>query len=188
MSGRFSIPELRWEQGPWATRIRNLIRRFACVSSDGSRWRAEGAEGEQDDFEVFGVAGISVRPKRGTGAECVVVNVGAGTHKVIAATRNREVELTLSHDDEIAICTSGTKIHIRHDGKVEICSKDGKGQPLATKADVDALREFVARHRHEYVTTAGVAGTSTTSQVAARTPLVVDVPPMLTGTRILSAE
>lgn len=168
-----------------ATRLATMIRRLAVAASPGGLWQvvAGGDESPLTDVPLFQGVGISARPSADSGgAEAIVVKVGGDQrHPVIVATRDESVRLDVE-EDETAIYNSGSVVLIKADGTVEVRSRGGSAQALATKADVDALQTAVDAHIHTTTATVG----------AGATPGVISPPvepmPSATGTQKLKGE
>lgn len=181
---RQTVRSLRARVGGIGNRVRNVIRRMGVSTTDGALWVLEGVEDyegnvETDEAEVFSGVGFYSRPARGRDVEAVVARVGGESgHGVVVATRDHAlVQLLDLGDNETAIATTKAVVKITADGTIEVGSHDGAFAPLATKADIDALRLWALAHVHSGVTTGGG------SSGAPAAP-----PPSAIGTRKLRAE
>lgn len=125
--------------------FRNLIRRMAITASNGGLWQLMGPNDEvMADVEVFQGVGFASRPEADSdSAEAIVVKVGGKlNHPVIVATRDEDVRVDVA-EDETAIFNSVSIVHVRANGEIEATSIGGTPVALATKADIDALEEFL---------------------------------------------
>lgn len=156
--------QLRSRQSPESHRLRGLVRRVT-VGLTGKLWSLLGYEDEPfDNVEVFGGVGIAARPRAGKG-EVIVIHVGAESgHPVVIAARDADIEPELQAD-ESALFNSVAIVTLTKDGDVIVRAKagrqvlvdDGSGAvALATKADLDALANFV--QAIELPVAAGIAG------------------------------
>jgi phage gp45-like len=157
MSARQSIRRLRERNRGVALALRGLVRRFTVALAPASGlWQllgladADGSRERLGDVEQFPGIGFFARPKE-AGAEAVVVHVGGETgHPVIVATRDRRTQVALE-PDETCVFTSRARVHLRRDGTVYVTDASGAGEPLATKSDLDALRDWIELHTHPSV-------------------------------------
>ncbi len=164
-----------------------IIRRYRVLKTKSRRvnWSLEGHQDsdgntELEDAEVFQEVGFFSRPKTSDRAEVIAVKVGMrSNHPVIVATRSQDgvARLGKTTDDETIVFTSGLMVRLTQaDGKIYIGSIGGTLQALATKDDIDALKDWAAGHTH----TSGGSGSPTSA------PLTT--PPSATGTTKLKAE
>jgi phage gp45-like len=163
-----------------AVELRNLIRRLAISASEGGIWQLLGPDDEvMADVEVFQGIGYASRPESSsTGAEAVVVKIGGKlTHPVVIATRDESTRVDLD-EDETAIFNSTAIVKVKADGTIEIGSHGGTFESLATKADVQTIRDELHKHHHTYVPGSNPA-TTTTGNPSVTSP---------TGTQKLKAE
>lgn len=129
-----------------------MIRRIRVAATAGARWALAGhadADGnlETDDAELFPGVGFFARPKASHRTEAVLVKVGGEDgHSVIVATRNHDGVKLLGSlaEDETAIFNSRAAVVVKADGTIEIRSISGTAAPLATKADLNALRSAIS--------------------------------------------
>lgn len=189
-SGR--IDRQRDKTGPMAIALRGMIRKTVVrLAKATGLWNLVGflgANGEEEPFtevEVFPGIGFWSRPRANAKAEAIVANVGGESGQpVIIATRDMGIHRTIN-DDEAVVCNSLVQVYVKNDSTV--CVDDGSGAiPLATKADIDALRNWLASaivsHTHGGVTTGGgVSGPSTVTHVP-------NTPPNAAGTSVLKGK
>jgi hypothetical protein len=145
--------------------LHGMIRRVA-VTAAGAKglWQLSGFEDDDagverfDDVEWFGGA-IVMRPKGS--ASAIICNVGArdGHPVIIGARLDYAPEIAAG---EAALYTAQSSpqamVLMKADGTIEARSTNGTAVALATKADMDTLRTWLAAHTHVGVTTGG--GTS----------------------------
>lgn len=168
----------------WQAARQSLIRRFRVAASAGVQWLLEGHEDldgnlERDEVEVFSGIGFYARPAAGHRSEAIVALVGGEPgHPVVVATRDQDGVKAIGDlaEDETASFTSKAIVKILADGSVEIRSLGGVAVPLATKDDLDALRNYIQTELTLPVTGA-TAG-----------PIAAPLAPMATGTTTLRAE
>jgi phage gp45-like len=141
-----------------------------------------------DDAERFQSYGFSSVPL--AGAEAVILFPGGDRgHGLVVAVDDRRYRPTGGEPGEVVVYNSeGATVRLKVDGTIEAGSADGPYGALATKADLDELRDWVALQFGAPGHTHGVSGSSTNSVAAAvaGTPLVST--PTSTGTTKLKAE
>ncbi len=140
--------------------MRGLIRRLTVKATSALLWALEGfddLEGnvEQLDAELFVAGGFHARPAAGARAEALVVQVGGESgHAVVVGTRDADSLKVAGQGDAdgAQIHNSVAIVRVRASGVVEAGTHGGPFVPLATKADLDALADWVSRHVHIGVT------------------------------------
>lgn len=146
---RETIAWQRDKNSPIMNRVNGMVRKVVVrLASATGLWGLLGfvdGEGEPEKFhdvEVFSNVGFWSRPRSSAKAEAVVVHVGGETGQpVVIATRDKTIQIELD-EDETAIFNSSVRVVLRKNGTVEI--DDGGGaEPLATKAELKALADFV---------------------------------------------
>ena len=178
-----SPKDLAVETGEAFRRLSGAIRRLAVTLTDGTRWQVIGKrDGTAGDevvaVEVFGSIGIYARPPAGAKAEVIAVAPGGARALVAAGARDEATRQAAAGDlepGETAVYTDKARILIKADGTVEIATLGGTALPLATKADIDALRSYISTHTHPSPA-GGSTGTPSTP------------PPTAAGTAVLKAE
>ncbi len=132
---------------PLATRLRGLARRMiASIAGAKAIWQFTGSrqlDGSREvvKAEVFQGVGIYAVPA-GT-AEAILVMIGDGKTPVAIAVRDEATRQAVAGSlaaDETALYNSQALVHVKADGTIEAKSAGGTAVPLATKADLDALR------------------------------------------------
>jgi len=144
-------------------RVKAMIRRMRPLKTAGALWRLAGYAGEVDaeGVELFSGIGFYSRPGSSGKPEVVVNKIGgASGHPVVVATRDESIRVELD-EDETAIFNSASIVKIKADGTIEVGSRGGTPVPLATLADVEAIRNDLNGHEHTYVPSGG--GTALTT-------------------------
>lgn len=134
-------------------RLFGAIRRLAVRVTKGAIWQVLGHRinnvEEFVDGELFSGIGFFSRPRKKSRAEAIVVSIGDSRHSVIIATRDEDLRRLWKSEleageDVAAMFSSATIILIKPDGTVEIRSRGGEAQELATKADVAKIETAIA--------------------------------------------
>lgn len=180
-----SISKLAERTDPLVNRVAGMIRRMAIQTTARALWQLVGyrnpdGTNETMPVEQFGGIGFYARPPASGKPEAIVVMVGGPTSPAIVATRDEATRAAMVgnlESDETAVYSSKAVVLIKADGTVEIRSKTGVAVPLATKADVEALRAWAAAHTH--------AVNLTPTPLAIPSPAL---PPLVTGTTKLRGE
>ena len=142
----------------------NIVRRVIFGDTAGGLWGILGYETEDDaegedaePIETFQGIGIYARPAAGDKAEGVMLHVGAqAEHPVLAAFRNEDARKRMVEKfgdidpGEVAFFPSAgdVRVLLKIDGTIEIGAL--ATQPIATKADLESLRLWVATHGHPH--------------------------------------
>lgn len=166
MSNR-SAKDFKEEQGPVARFNASRLRRMAVSVTSRVFWQLLGPKSHESkqpttEAENFSGIGFYARPLTTDKAEAVLASIGDARHSIIIATRNEDVRKQIANlePNETAIFTSLSTVVIKADGTVEIRTKDGTAQSLATKADLQAVVDALDGHTHKYIPyPGGVAGT-----------------------------
>lgn len=168
--------------------LRGLVRRLRVSASSGVAWILlgydDGDSVEEFEAEVFTGAGFASRPS--SKGEAIAVRVGAAAgHTVVVATRDPAWATALGElgEGETALFNGTSVVRVLASGEVHASTIGGTAVPLATKADLDALREWLAATAF-LVTTAG----SATNQTGTATVDPADLPPSAAGTQKLRGE
>lgn len=161
--------------------LRAMVRRLAVVATARVLWQLSGVRNldgttEVLNVEVFPGIGFYARPPSGRG-EVIMVNVGGANAPAVVASRDEQTRKDVADldADEAAMFNSVATVHVTAAGTVDVRSAAGAAVPLATKADIDALREWALAHIH----TDPVSGVTTAPTVA---------PPSAAGTTVLMGE
>ncbi|KKN53131.1 hypothetical protein LCGC14_0605590 [marine sediment metagenome] len=140
----------------------NAIRRVIFGDTAGGLWGILGYETDDDSegedaepVETFQGIGIYARPAAGDKAEGLMLHVGSQTeHPVLAAFRNEDARRRMVEKfgdigaGEVALfpSTGDVRVLLKVNGTIEIGGT--ATQPLATKADLETLRVWLAAHGH----------------------------------------
>jgi len=158
---RRDLDDYRENQEQRAITLRGLVRRVAVklVTSKGF-WQLLGYIGLADDerelfgdAEVFQHVGFVSRPKPGSAAEALVLNVGGkAAHYVVIGSRDKKTEITISDDETAIFNSTGAFMKVTKDGDiVGRCASgrtasidDGSGaEELAKKSDLATLKTAI---------------------------------------------
>lgn len=170
MSGP-TIRELARITDPMAAKLNGAIRRMtASITKSLAEWQVTGVR-MLDGMEVFKAelfhnAGFMSRPpqyERQAPEVIVVMASGSAKSPAVIATRDLKtasavVKQVTGRDHlepgETIIYTAaaGAVVYLKPDGTIEARSATGTAVELATKADVVALRDWLAGHVHLGVT------------------------------------
>jgi len=150
---------------PTLRRFAGAIRRMAITVTAKALWQVIGhrtLEGTDETAfaEVFSGVGFYARPPRNGKPEAIVVHVGGAKHPVVVGTRDEKTRAAVASigEDEAIVFSSGAVVHVRSNGIVEVRKPGGQAVALATKADVEALRDYVAGIKLPVDTNTGTAG------------------------------
>lgn len=180
--------ELAEAVGAKARELAGKIRRFVVTRTTSALWQVTGhdlasigGEVETREAEVFQGIGFYARPDDDEDTEAIVAFVAGAGNPIAIAVRNEATRRQIAADllaGETQIHNATVLIRIKANGTVEIRTAAGVAVPLATKADLEALRTYVRSN----MTIACPAGTSTpgTSDVTG--------PPAVAGTQVLKAQ
>lgn len=194
MSDR-SVLGLAADTDPMAIRVRGLVRRLAVTAARWPIWQVAGVRSaagvaEAIALEVFGALGIQARPASTSKTEAIAASVGGRADgQVIVATRDEATAAAarsavggLDAGDALVHSLTSSPLVVHLDasaGTVEVRSAGGAAVSLATLADLEALRAYVADHIHTGVTTGGGVSGS---------PPPLPPLPTPTGTTVLKGE
>lgn len=148
MSGR-TTEQLRQANDPMWRKVTGAIRRMVVDVTTKAAWRVLGYQlpdgsREQAAAEVFPGVGFYSRPPTDVEAEVIVLNVGGAEHRVIIATRDEATRKAVAgalKANETALFNSAAIVYLKDDGTIEARSAAGTAVPLATLADLQALRD-----------------------------------------------
>lgn len=190
--------QLNAELDPKLVRARNAIRRFVVKLTDAAIWQLAGVRTpdgiETRRAEVFGGIGIAARPPAGNESEAIGVMVGDANTPVVIAIRDEKTRAAVAGAlgvDETMLFNTTALMLIKSDGTIEARSVGGAAVALATKADVQALRDYVRNQfstatGHIHATPSGPTTTITTVNAAGSAP--THAPPSPSGTTVLKGE
>jgi hypothetical protein len=178
-----------------------ISERIATVVEAGKRWVFAGREAADGDVEsdsmhvCQGVGQVAVPAAPGDVSAIVVFVGGDGDYPYAVALRDLRAQQAANDagiNTDAWLAFTSSLFLIMKDGVIEARSRSGTAVALATKADHDALRDWVrnqfsAAGGHTHVVVG--AGTTTIATVAAPgTSPAPSVPPTATGTTVLKAE
>lgn len=153
---------------PLRTRVANMVARGVVQvikDSGGLQVLQLGVQqGEDvDDCERFQEYGFTSRPLEGAEAVAVFPNGDHGRPLVVAVDDRRH-RLTGLEPGEVAVYNeAGARIVMKASGDIELEPAGGGeilgggSSQLATKADIDALENYIAGHAHGGVTSGSAA-------------------------------
>jgi phage gp45-like len=131
--------------------VAGMVRRMIVSLTSETKWQVLGhvlldKRRETHDAEPFTGIGFYSRPPTGAQAEAVLVFPGGAAVPVIVGLRDEDTRRKMAGDlkvDETQIHNSKSMVRILADGTVEIRSSGGAAVPLATKADLEELANFI---------------------------------------------
>lgn len=133
------------------------IRRMVVTVSSRALWQLAGhtlVDGKRETMEVEPFLGIGffARPPADGAPEAIVLLLGDDARAPVAvAVRDeatRRAIVGALEAGETAVYSASSLVHLKADGTIEARSAGGVAVPLATKADVQDLRDWVAAHVH----------------------------------------
>lgn len=149
-----TVKDLAKVTDPFMRRVAATARRFV-VSGSRAIWQLTGVQlldGNRETFlaEAFTGIGFYSRPSATGKPEAVTVAVGGANAPVIIATRDEQTRAAVAdiNADETATFNSQAIVLIKADGTIEIRSASGTAVPLATLADLQALKTWLDAHTH----------------------------------------
>jgi phage gp45-like len=136
------------EVGPQARAIAGMVRRMAVRLTSRAFWQVAGHllldnTTETRDAEVFSGIGFYSRPPADGKPEAIVVFPGGASNPVIVALRDEKTRKAVAgglEPGETAMFNGSAIVVLKANGDIEIRSKDGVAQPLATLTDLTLLR------------------------------------------------
>lgn len=170
------------------------VRRFAITLTTRALWQVAGhllpdnETIETHNAPPFTGVGLYARPAADGNPEAIVVFVGGPSNPVIVATRDEKTRAAVFAaagelaPGEAAIYSPAAIIVAKADGTVEIRTPGGVAVSLATKADVQTIRDQLTAHTHGPGTFA--AGASAVVGVSGGGPAVTAP----VGTTVLRAQ
>lgn len=134
--------------GAEARNALGMIRRMAVTLTSRAFWQVAGhrlLDGtiETRDAEVFSGVGFYARPPADGNPEAIVAFVGGAGSPIVIAVRDEKTRQAVAGAiaaGETAVFNSSSLVLIKADGTIEIRSAAGLAAPLATKADLEALK------------------------------------------------
>lgn len=203
MNGERTPADNNRPNDPSWRKVAGAVRRMVVTLAERGRWQLRGYRTLAElvpDVEVFQALGLWARPPTpatpaAATVEAIVLNLHDSDAPVVVALRDEKTRKAVA----AAIAADTTILHnsvvgtyLKPDGTIELRSHGGVAVPLATKADLEALRTYV---RNQFFNVGGhthtVVGGSTTATLTVAepgaTPPTVD-PPDPTGTTCVRGE
>ena len=177
-----TIEQLQRVLDPALVTAKGAVRRMAISLTSRVLWqltgfRLPGAGGstttETQTAEPFTGIGFYARPPTSGKPEAIVIMVNDGQNPVVVAVRDEKTRAAIAgalEANETAVFNSAAIVHVKADGTIEARSASGVAVPLATLADVQAMRSTYNGHQH--LETGGTTNV-TTSLMAAPTGTTV---------------
>lgn len=175
-----TIERMRQALDPFRASVTTMARRMVVTLSSRALWQLAGYRAPDvsevlSGVEVFAGIGFHSRPPSSGKPEAIVIMLGAdATTPVVVAVRDEATRAAVAAllENESMVFNTLACMHVTQSGKVEARSVEGVAVPLATLADMQALRTWLLAHTH----TSGGSGTPSTP------------PPVPTGTAVLRGE
>lgn len=147
-----TVEQLAQATDPLRIRLAGMVRRFVVsIAGASSRWQLAGVKmpsgQEARNAEVFAGIGFFARPPAGGSPEAVAVMVGDANTPIVVAVRDEKTRAAVAGAlglDESMMFNTKAVLLIKGDGTLEARSVGGTAHALATKADVQALRDWCA--------------------------------------------
>lgn len=141
---------------PLMRRLAGLVRRVSITVTSGAFWQGVGhllLDGDKETlpFEVFSGIGFYARPPAGANTDAILAFPGGPENPVAVAMRDEATAKKMAgglQQDETAAFNTQAGLYITAAGKVEARAFGGTAVALATKADIDSLRTWIAGHVH----------------------------------------
>ncbi len=146
-----TVRELAQAISPEVQRITGMIRRMAITLTTRVAWQLAGfrmpdGTTETISAEPFTGIGVFARPPSNSKPEAIVLNVGDAKAPVIVAVRDEKTRAAIAGNvgaDETAVYNSQAIVLVKANGSIEVRAAAGVAVPLATKADLDALKAAI---------------------------------------------
>lgn len=132
-------------------RVAGMVRRMAISLTSKVLWQLVGfqlPDGSKETInaEPFTGIGFYARPPISGKPEAIVMSLGDASAPVIVAARDEKTRAAIVGSlqvGETATYTDKAIVYLKSDGTIEARSASGTAAPLATKADLTALANFV---------------------------------------------
>lgn len=151
MMGERSPEDLARETDPFRLRVLGTIRKMIVRFAAKGLWELGGFSklGERiPKAEVFQGVGFWATPAAGVEVEAVVLNVGGdANHPIVVALRDEKTRKQVADalaGDTTCVHNTAARVVILPNGTIEARTHGGTAAPLATLADLQALRDFIA--------------------------------------------
>lgn len=136
-------------------RVAGMVRRMAISLTTKVLWQLVGVQlpdgnggkvKETINAEAFTGIGFFARPPSSGKPEAIVVSLGDASAPMIIAVRDEKTRAAIVGSleaGETAMYNDRALVYVKSDGSIEARSAGGTAAPLATKADLTALANFV---------------------------------------------
>ncbi len=146
-----SIDALLEATDPRWIRVAGMIRRMAISLTTQVLWQLAGfrlpdGSREVTKAEAFTGIGFFARPPSSGEPEAIIVSLGDASAPMIVAVRDEKTRAAVMgalQIGETAMYTDKAVVYLKSDGTIEARSGGGGAAPLATKADLDALKNAI---------------------------------------------
>lgn len=177
MNGERSPSDHAEANKPRNRTLAGLVRRMVVTLARGGRWQLRGFKALAElanDVEVFQGIGIFARPPdppspaRAT-VEAVVLNLGDSDAPVVVAVRDARTQAAVAAAlaaDTTIVYNSAVGVRLTPAGLIELRSHGGTAGPVATLADLQALKTAITG----VVIAPGDGGATIKTAVAGWTP------------------
>jgi hypothetical protein len=140
--------------GAFRREFAGAIRRMVISRASGGIWQLAGhvlfdvTRRETREVELYpGIGTYSEPPSTGS-PEAIAVQVGGPNNPAIVATRDEATRQKIADvagaGDQFVGYNSQARVWVKPDGTIEARAHAGVAVALATKADLDALRNYIA--------------------------------------------
>lgn len=148
-SGERTPVDLARGNSPFERKVANMVRKMIVLFTPKGTWELQGFRElkERVRAEVFQGVGIWARPPANSKITAVVVSVGDSDNQVVIALRDEKTRQAVAAaiaDDETLLHNTRAGVHLKADGTIDVRAHGGAAVPLATLADLQALRNWVA--------------------------------------------
>lgn len=144
-----TIAELARITDPLLRRLIGAIRRMTVTVTSKTLWQLSGYQVDKVETlpaEPFTGIGFYSRPPASGKPEAIAVFAGGAKSPAIVATRDEDTRKAVAGGiaaDETIVFSSAAVVYVRANGTVEVRTPSGTALPLATKADLDALKAAI---------------------------------------------
>jgi phage gp45-like len=198
-----SIADLQRITDPIIRSLVGAIRRMAIRVTSRPLWQVTGYEidgtTETQQAEPFTGIGFFARPPASGKPEAIVVAAAGAKSPAIVAVRDEKTRAAVAGtlaEDEAMVYGSTALVHVTAGGTVEARAPGGTAVYLATKADIDALRAWLANLTLPVTTNgtatsqAGWAGPPPPGGLPPSPPIpaISGAPPTAAGTTVLKGQ
>jgi phage gp45-like len=155
-----SVAELAKVTSAEVRRLAGMVRRLVVSATSSPIWKLLGVRGldsttEVINAEVFSGLGFYARPPTSGGSpEVILLNVGDARVPVVIASRDEKTLAAVRAElgaglpaagDTLVFAANGSGVvYLKANGTVEIKAPGGTASPVATLADLQALRTAIS--------------------------------------------